>query len=94
MNRSYDRAPADLRPVTFQRGFTDTAPGSVLTSFGRTRILCTAMAVDGVPPFLQGKGQGWLTAEYAMLPSSTSARKSRDRNGKTDGRSGEVQRQM
>ena len=92
MNRSYDREPHELRPITFERNFTENAPGSVLTSFGRTRVLCTAMAVDGVPPFLQGKGQGWLTAEYSMLPSSTNTRKSRDRSGRVDGRSVEIQR--
>jgi len=68
-----------MRPITFQRGFTNRAPGSVLASFGNTRVLCTAMAQDGVPPFLQGKGRGWLTAEYSMLPSF-------------DGRSIEIQR--
>ncbi len=86
------RAPADLRPISFQRGFTSRAPGSVLASFGNTRVLCTAMAQDGVPPFLQGRGKGWLTAEYSMLPSSTDSRKSRDRVGQTDGRSVEIQR--
>jgi len=80
-----------MRPIRFERGFTKNAPGSVLASFGDTRVLCTAAWVDGVPPFLQGKGQGWLTAEYAMLPSSTSSRKPRDRN-KVDGRSVEIQR--
>jgi ribonuclease PH len=92
VSRSYDRAAADLRPVAFLRAFTEHAPGSVLATFGRTRVLCTAMAVDGVPPFLQGKGQGWLTAEYSMLPSSTGSRKSRDRSGRVDGRSVEIQR--
>jgi ribonuclease PH len=89
--RHDDRAPGDLRPVSFQRGFTDTAPGSVLASFGRTRVLCTATYLDGVPKFLQSTGQGWLTAEYAMLPSSTSSRKPRER-AKLDGRSVEIQR--
>jgi ribonuclease PH len=64
----------------------------VLASFGETRVLCTASYNDGVPPFLQGKGRGWLTAEYSMLPSSTNSRKSRDRNGRVDGRSVEIQR--
>ena len=80
-----------MRPIRFERGFTKNAPGSVLASFGETRVLCTAAWVDSVPPFLQGKGQGWLTAEYAMLPSSTTSRKPRDRN-KVDGRSVEIQR--
>jgi len=92
MTRSDGRAPQDLRPISFQRGFTSRAPGSVLASFGNTRVLCTAMAQDGVPPFLQGRGKGWLTAEYSMLPSSTDTRKSRDRAGSTDGRSVEIQR--
>ena len=92
MVRIDGRAAGDLREVSFQRHFTDTAPGSVVASFGRTRVLCTATYLDGVPNFLQGKGRGWLTAEYSMLPSSTSSRKSRDRGGKIDGRSVEIQR--
>jgi ribonuclease PH len=92
MPRPDGRAPAELRPLDFQRSFTCHAPGSVLASFGRTRVLCTAMAVDGVPSFLQGKGKGWLTAEYSMLPSATETRKSRDRVGTVDGRSVEIQR--
>jgi ribonuclease PH len=92
MPRPDGRAAADLRPISFQRQFTRNAPGSVLASFGNTRVLCTAMAQDSVPPFLQGKGKGWLTAEYSMLPSSTETRKQRDRAGSTDGRSIEIQR--
>jgi ribonuclease PH len=92
MARSFDRAPGDLRPLEFQRHFVRTAPGAVLASFGHTRVLCTATWTDGVPPFLQGKGQGWMTAEYAMLPASTQTRKPRDRAGKTDGRGVEIQR--
>jgi ribonuclease PH len=92
MTRRDGRQPPDLRPVSFERAFTDTAPGSVLTAFGRTRVLCTATLTDGVPPFLQGKGKGWLTAEYAMLPSSTGTRKSRERGIRSDGRSVEIQR--
>jgi ribonuclease PH len=92
MPRLDGRNAGDLRPISFQRGFTNRAPGSVLASFGNTRVLCTAMAQDGVPPFLQGKGRGWLTAEYSMLPSSTEQRKIRDRVGSTDGRSVEIQR--
>jgi len=92
MTRSFDRAPHQCRPLTFARGFTNT-PGSVLASFGDTRVLCTATAIDGVPSFLQGKRQGWMTAEYSMLPSSVSrGRKPRDRAGKVDGRSVEIQR--
>jgi ribonuclease PH len=92
MPRPDGRAPGDLRPISFQRAFTSRAPGSVLASFGQTRVLCTAMVQDGVPPFLQGRGKGWLTAEYSMLPSSTDSRKTRDRVGSTDGRSVEIQR--
>jgi ribonuclease PH len=92
MTRKDGRAPGELRPIRFERRYLKTAPGSVLTSFGDTRVLCTATWVDGVPPFLQGKGQGWLTAEYGMLPASTGSRKQRDRNGKLDGRSVEIQR--
>ena len=92
MPRPDGRSNGDLRPITFQRAFTKHAPGSVLASFGHTRVLCTAMATDSVPPFLQGKGRGWLTAEYSMLPSSTESRKGRDRVGNTDGRSIEIQR--
>ena len=64
----------------------------MLASFGETQVLCTAMYTDGVPPFLQGRGRGWLTAEYSMLPSATQDRKSRERSGKLDGRSVEIQR--
>lgn len=92
MPRPDGRARGDLRPISFQRSFTKNAPGSVLASFGHTRVLCTAMATDGVPPFLQGRGRGWLTAEYSMLPSSTESRKQRDRVGSVDGRSVEIQR--
>ncbi len=92
MERRDSRNPGDLRPIRFERAFTRNAPGSVLASFGDTRVLCTAAWIDGVPTFLQGKGRGWLTAEYAMLPSSTSHRKPRDRAGRVDGRSVEIQR--
>ena len=92
MPRPDGRTPGDLRPISFQRSFTRNAPGSVLACFGHTKVLCTAMASDSVPPFLQGRGRGWLTAEYSMLPSSTETRKNRDRVGNTDGRSIEIQR--
>jgi ribonuclease PH len=78
--------------MRFLRGYTKSAPGSVLACYGETHVLCTAMATDGVPPFLQGRGKGWLTAEYSMLPSASGDRKQRDRNGKVDGRSTEIQR--
>ncbi|MHC4261128.1 MAG: ribonuclease PH [Planctomycetota bacterium] len=92
MPRSFDRSQADLRPIEFQRHFVRNAPGAVLASFGHTRVLCTATYTDGVPHWLRDKGQGWMTAEYSMLPASTNTRKSRDRGGKVDGRSVEIQR--
>jgi ribonuclease PH len=84
----------ELRPVAFHRHFTKHAGGSVLVSFGNTRVLCTAMIERDLPPWLKAKGAGaggWLTAEYAMLPSSTLTRKKRD-SAKPDGRSVEIQR--
>lgn len=92
MQRSDGRTPDELRPITFQRGFTKHAQGSVLVSFGDTRVLCTACVQDGVPHFLKGKGRGWVTAEYAMLPSSTHDRKQREKGVRVDGRSVEIQR--
>ncbi len=85
------RKSDDMRPIRITRHFTSHAGGSVLIAFGQTRVLCTAMIEPGVPPWLAGKGRGWLTAEYAMLPSSTHSRKKRD-SGKPDGRSVEIQR--
>jgi ribonuclease PH len=91
--RSYDRAPADLRPVAVEAGFVRTATGSALYSQGETRVICTASATDSVPRWLKGSGRGWVTAEYAMLPASTGERKERDsRRGRPDGRSVEIQR--
>jgi len=92
MQRNDGRSPEALRTISFQRGFTNRAQGSVLASFGETKVLCTAIVQDGVPFFLKGKGRGWVTAEYAMLPSSTNERKQRDKAGKVDGRSIEIQR--
>ena len=89
--RPENRRPNQLRPVSFHRHFTHHAGGSVITTFGRTKVLCTAMIEKGVPDWLKGKGVGWLTAEYAMLPSSTVGRKRRD-GAKPDGRSVEIQR--
>jgi ribonuclease PH len=86
------RRPDDLRPLSFQRRFTRQAPGSVLVGLGRTLVLCTCCVEPVVPPFLAGSGKGWLTAEYAMLPGSTTTRKPRDKGGKVDGRSVEIQR--
>lgn len=90
--RADNRGAEELRPLTFRRQFTRTAPGSVLVTMGRTTVLCTCCVEPSVPPFLVGSGKGWLTAEYSMLPGSTQTRKSRDRGGKIDGRSVEIQR--
>lgn len=85
------REPNEIRPCTIQTGFVETADGSCLISTGRTRVICTASVDESVPPFLMGKGKGWITAEYAMLPASTVTRKARD-GIKKDGRSVEIQR--
>src|SRR5438132_10053257 len=90
--RAKGRRPDELRPLTFRRRYTRQAPGSVLVRMGRTTVLCTCSVELTVPPFLLGTGKGWLTAEYGMLPGSTSPRKARDRAGKIDGRSVEIQR--
>jgi ribonuclease PH len=90
--RTDGRAPDELRPLSFRRRFTRQAPGSVLAAMGRTTVLCMCTVEAVVPPFLIGTGKGWLTAEYAMLPGSTQTRKARDRSGKIDGRSVEIQR--
>jgi ribonuclease PH len=91
--RSYDRTAADLRPVSIQTGFVRTATGSCLYEQGETRVICTASATTSVPKWLEGKGRGWVTAEYAMLPASTGERKERDvKRGRQDGRATEIQR--
>src|SRR5262245_6588576 len=90
--RNDGRQPDELRPLTFKRRYTRQAPGSVLVRLGGTTVLCTCTIELTVPPFLVGTGKGWLTAEYGMLPGSTSTRKPRDRGGKIDGRSVEIQR--
>ena len=90
--RPNDRRPDQLRPVSFEIGFTKQAPGSVLARTGATAVLCTCCVEPAVPPFLVGTGKGWLTAEYGMLPGSTNTRKPRDKGGKVDGRSVEIQR--
>ena len=87
------RRADELRPVRIERGFTEYAEGSVLVSFGRTRVLCTASVEESVPPFLKGTGQGWVTAEYGMLPRATHTRTPREAaNGKQGGRTLEIQR--
>src|SRR3954449_12640065 len=92
-SRSYDRAPADIRPVTIEPEFVGTADGSALISVGGTRVICTASVSDQVPRWMQGRGKGWVTGEYAMLPASTGERKARDvSRGKQDGRGVEIQR--
>jgi ribonuclease PH len=91
--RSSGRRPDELRPVRITRGFTRHAEGSVLIEMGDTRVLCTASVEEGVPPFLKGKGQGWLTAEYGMLPRSTNTRMKREAaDGRQSGRTQEIQR--
>src|SRR6476469_7793977 len=87
-----DRRADELRPLSFARRYTGSAPGSVLVRSGRTTVLCTCTVDAATPPFLIGTGKGWLTAEYGMLPGSTETRKARDKAGKIDGRSVEIQR--
>ncbi len=82
----------ELRPVTVQRHFTEQTPGSVLYRCGDTIVLCTASLEKKVPDWMAGRGKGWITAEYNMLPGSTSPRKARERAGKVDGRTTEIQR--
>lgn len=92
-SRSHDRAPADPRPITIEPGYVRTADGSALISQGETRVICTASVTDAVPRWMEGKGRGWVTAEYSMLPASTGERKARDiSRGKQDGRGVEIQR--
>ena len=91
--RPNGRTPAQMRPVTITRHFTAHAEGSVLIEFGQTKVLCNASVVEGVPRFLKGKGQGWITAEYGMLPRSTHSRMNREAaSGKQGGRTLVIQR--
>jgi ribonuclease PH len=91
--RSYGRGPNELRPAAIEPDFMRTATGSALISLGETRVICTASAQDGVPRWLAGRGRGWVTAEYGMLPASTGERKQRDATrGRLDGRTVEIQR--
>ncbi|MFM4737219.1 ribonuclease PH, partial [Aeromonas caviae] len=93
MSRPSDRSAAQVRPVTITRHFTKHAEGSVLVEFGHTRVLCTASVDTSVPRFLKGKGQGWVTAEYGMLPRSTHSRMNREAaSGKQSGRTLEISR--
>jgi len=91
--RPSKRAPDEMRDIKFTRNFTRHAEGSVLVEFGHTRVLCTATVEEKVPRFLKGKGQGWVTAEYGMLPRSTNTRMGREAaRGKQGGRTMEIQR--
>ena len=92
-DRPSGRAPDAMRAIQFDRGYTCHAEGSVLVSFGQTKVICTASVSAGVPGFLRGKGEGWLTAEYGMLPRSTGSRMDREAaRGKQGGRTVEIQR--
>lgn len=91
--RPSGRSPDQMRSLSFEPGFTRHAEGSCLVSFGDTRVLCTASIEERVPPFLRGKGEGWITAEYGMLPRATHTRGSREAaKGKQSGRTQEIQR--
>ena len=91
--RPSGRAPDEMRVITIEPNYTRHAEGSVLIEMGNTRVLCTASVEESVPPFLRGKGQGWVTAEYGMLPRSTHTRTSREAaKGKQTGRTQEIQR--
>jgi len=91
--RPSGRAPDEMRAISFEPHFTKHAEGSVLVSFGDTRVLCTASVEERVPPFMRGKGEGWVTAEYSMLPRATHTRGSREAaKGKQSGRTQEIQR--
>lgn len=93
MQRVDGRSPDQLRPITFTRGWLDHAEGSVLVEFGKTRVLCAASFTPGVPRWLVGKGQGWVTSEYSMLPRSTHTRSDRESvKGKLGGRTQEISR--
>ena len=93
MQRSFDRRADGLRPVRFQRRYTRHAEGSVLIEMGHTQVLCTASVEEKVPPFLKGKGRGWVSAEYGMLPRATNTRSAREAaTGKQSGRTQEIQR--
>jgi ribonuclease PH len=93
MNRPSGREPDELREVRFTRGFTRHAAGSVLVEFGGTKVICTASVEDSVPGFMRGRGVGWVTAEYGMLPGSTHSRVDREAaRGKQSGRTVEIQR--
>jgi ribonuclease PH len=92
-NRADGRTPDQLRPITIERGWSSQAEGSALISFGDTKVLCTASFTNGVPRWLTGKGKGWVTAEYAMLPRATNERNDRESvKGRVGGRTHEISR--
>ena len=91
--RNDGRTPGELRPVSILRNYLRHAEGSVLVSFGDTKVICTASVEESVPPFLRGKGSGWVTSEYSMLPRATHTRSPREAaKGKIGGRTHEIQR--
>ncbi|WP_042372584.1 ribonuclease PH [Streptacidiphilus neutrinimicus] len=93
MTRIDGRSPEQLRPISIERGWSKHAEGSVLVSFGDTKVLCTASVTEGVPRWRRGSGEGWVTAEYAMLPRSTNTRSDRESvRGKIGGRTHEISR--
>ena len=93
MTRPSGRRPEQLRQVKITREYTQHAEGAVLVEFGNTKVICTATVENSVPRFLRGKGQGWITAEYGMLPRSTNSRMGREAaRGKQSGRTQEIQR--
>jgi ribonuclease PH len=92
MPRPDHRRANQLRTLSFKRKYTRNAPGAVLVRMGRTTVLCTCSIDSKVPEWMVGRGRGWMTAEYGMLPGSTTTRKARDKGGKVDGRSVEIQR--
>jgi ribonuclease PH len=93
MPRPDGREPDELRPITFERDYTDMTDGSVLATFGRTKVLCTASVDEDVPRWMKGSGKGWVTAEYAMLPGASTERIRREvKDGRPSGRTQEIQR--
>src|SRR2546422_11567309 len=92
MTRIDDRSQSQLRPVRLTVDYLDYAEGSVVIEAGKTRVLCAASIEEKVPPFLEGRGQGWVTAEYNMLPRATHTRSPRERDGRVSGRTQEIQR--
>jgi ribonuclease PH len=93
MLRADGRAPDELRPISFERDYTDMTDGSILVTFGRTKVLCTASVDEDVPRWMKGRGSGWVTAEYSMLPGASTERIRREvKDGRPSGRTQEIQR--